>query len=173
MGNNLIRDVGTASGFDPSSDVLDVDARLGPLTDNGGPTFTHALQPGSPAIDAGNNLDTPAFDQRGVVRIIDGNGDGTALTDIGSFELEVGRIAGMKWHDLNGDGVRDEGEPTLQGWRIELDLNADGTVDDFRVTDEEVAYIFESVPVGIHTVSEQLQARVGSDVSGVSGHVHL
>src|SRR6266851_3820593 len=32
-----------------------IDPLLGPLQDNGGPTFTHALLIGSPAIDAGNN----------------------------------------------------------------------------------------------------------------------
>ena len=39
--------------------------RLGPLQDNGGPTFTHALLCGSPALDAGDNTDAPATDQRG------------------------------------------------------------------------------------------------------------
>ena len=40
---------------------------LGPLQDNGGPTFTHALLPGSPAINAGDPDFTPPpfFDQRG------------------------------------------------------------------------------------------------------------
>ncbi|MCK9356811.1 MAG: hypothetical protein M0R22_06665, partial [Dehalococcoidia bacterium] len=33
-------------------DIVGVDARLGPLADNGGPTMTHALLPDSPALDA-------------------------------------------------------------------------------------------------------------------------
>jgi CSLREA domain-containing protein len=41
---------------------------LGPLADNGGPTDTHALLAGSPALDAGNNSTCPAADQRGVIR---------------------------------------------------------------------------------------------------------
>jgi hypothetical protein len=44
------------------------DARLGPLADNGGPTLTHALLPGSPAIDAADAALCPATDQRGVAR---------------------------------------------------------------------------------------------------------
>jgi hypothetical protein len=71
---------------------------LGPLTlSNGGPTPTHALLPGSPAIDKGLNalaVDPSSgtalvFDQRGVnfPRIRDGNGDGTAIVDIGAFEF--------------------------------------------------------------------------------------
>ena len=44
-----------------------VDPKLGPLADNGGPTFTHLPLPGSPAIDAGAAT-CPAFDQRGAAR---------------------------------------------------------------------------------------------------------
>ena len=72
--------------------VDDIDPVLGPLQDNGGPTFTHALLSGSPAIDAGNDdvlgLDPPIdTDQRGVARPQDGDGDGDATVDIGAFEL--------------------------------------------------------------------------------------
>jgi len=52
---------------------------LGPLQDNGGPTLTHALQSGSPAIDAGDNANCPETDQRGVPR-----SDGAC--DIGAYE---------------------------------------------------------------------------------------
>jgi hypothetical protein len=45
-----------------------IDPRLGELSDNGGPTFTHALLAGSPAIDAGNDATCASTDQRGVVR---------------------------------------------------------------------------------------------------------
>jgi len=57
------------------------------LKDNGGPTLTHALLPGSPAIDAGHNTGAPDTDQRGVPRPQDGDGDGVAVVDIGAFEL--------------------------------------------------------------------------------------
>lgn len=74
--------------------VLNQNAVLGPLQDNGGPTFTHALLPTSPAIDAGS----PAVpgsgasacelkDQRGVTRPQDGDGDGLARCDIGAVEM--------------------------------------------------------------------------------------
>ena len=49
----------TGSGVTPSTgpgNLLDVDPLLGPLADNGGPTLTHSLLPGSPAIDAGAAL---------------------------------------------------------------------------------------------------------------------
>lgn len=54
--------------------------KLGPLVDNGGPTKTHALRADSGAIDAGDNSDCPATDQRRFERF-----DGAC--DIGSFEF--------------------------------------------------------------------------------------
>ena len=56
------------------------DPRLGTLADNGGPTRTHALLAGSPAINAASATDSPGTDQRGVARP-QGAGD-----DIGSYE---------------------------------------------------------------------------------------
>jgi hypothetical protein len=67
-------------------DQINTDPVLGPLEDNGGPTFTHALLPGSPAINAGNPGFTPPpfFDQRGpgFDRVANGR------IDIGSFEVQ-------------------------------------------------------------------------------------
>ena len=86
-GHNLDSD--DTCGLDPANGSLpNTDPLLGPLQDNGGSTWTHALQLGSPAIDAGDNAYCPTTDQRGVIRPIDGNGDGIVVCDIGSFELE-------------------------------------------------------------------------------------
>ena len=71
-----------------TGDQINTDPMLGPLQDNGGPTFTHALLPGSPAIDAGDPsfAPPPFFDQRGpgFDRVSGGR------IDIGSFEVQVG-----------------------------------------------------------------------------------
>ncbi len=88
LGHNLTND--DTCGLSPASgDLPNTDPLLGPLADNGGPTQTHALLAGSPAIDAipladctdpdGNPVTT---DQRGVSRP---QGVGC---DIGAFELE-------------------------------------------------------------------------------------
>lgn len=86
-GHNIDSD--GSCGLDPENGSLpNTDPLLGPLQDNGGPTWTHALLPGSPAIDAGDNEQCPETDQRGVPRPQDGDGDGEAVCDIGSFEVE-------------------------------------------------------------------------------------
>ena len=51
-GYNLSSD--NSCNFSSSGDRNNTDPKLGPLQNNGGPTFTMALLPGSPAIDAGN-----------------------------------------------------------------------------------------------------------------------
>jgi len=60
--------------------LIGVDPMVGPLANNGGPTLTMALLPGSPAIDAADPAAAPATDQRGVPRPV-----GPA-PDIGAFE---------------------------------------------------------------------------------------
>jgi hypothetical protein len=65
-----------------SPNTSPIDARFGPLTDNGGVTRTHALLAGSPALDAASTPDCPATDQRGVRR------PQGAACDIGSYERE-------------------------------------------------------------------------------------
>lgn len=88
LAHNLIGAAGDFTGaFDRADDQTGVgNAMLGPLTSNGGPTRTHALLAGSPAIDAGTCADrvgdTVATDQRGV-----GRPQGSAC-DTGAFELE-------------------------------------------------------------------------------------
>jgi hypothetical protein len=47
------------------ADTLSANPLLGPLADNGGPTRTHALRSGSPAIDRGSNARNRQYDQRG------------------------------------------------------------------------------------------------------------
>jgi hypothetical protein len=90
LGYNLSSDVG-GGYLTGTADQINIDPRLGPLQSNGGPTFTHALLPGSPAIDQGKNFSGSATDQRGQVRIYDNpaipNSNGGDGTDIGAFEF--------------------------------------------------------------------------------------
>jgi len=75
----------TSNGNDPTTlaNILNTT-----LANNGGPTRTHALVAGSPAIDmvTDGTCPPPLRDQRGVRRPQDGNHDGAAKCDTGSFE---------------------------------------------------------------------------------------
>ena len=99
LGENIFNNGGTVTshGYNLSSDdgggyltgpgdQINTDPLLGPLQSNGGSTFTHALLPGSPAIDAGDpNFNPPPFnDQRGCSfdRVFNGR------IDIGSSETQ-------------------------------------------------------------------------------------
>jgi len=88
-GNNISSDA--TCSFVAMTDQVSTDPLLGPLANNGGPTFTHALLPGSPAIDAGDattcaNAAVNGMDQRGVTR------PQGAGCDIGAFEFEFGPL---------------------------------------------------------------------------------
>jgi hypothetical protein len=87
LGHNLIGNGSGGAGFSASdlvgTSLNPLDPRLGPLQDNGGPTPTMALLPGSPAIDAGGLTDSE-WDQRGpgYPRLVNGT------TDIGAYEVQ-------------------------------------------------------------------------------------
>ncbi|MHC4875350.1 MAG: choice-of-anchor Q domain-containing protein [Planctomycetota bacterium] len=81
-GNNLVLSAADAAGvFVQATDLVGQNPLVAPLADNGGPTLTHAILLGSPAIDAGQAV-SDATDQRGIPRVL-GNGN----TDIGAYEF--------------------------------------------------------------------------------------
>jgi len=78
--------------FGGPGDLNNIDAKLGRLQDNGGPTETMALLPGSPAIDSGNPSGCPdanghllKTDQRGAPRP---DKEDTGGCDMGAYERE-------------------------------------------------------------------------------------
>ena len=91
---NLIKStVGIFGSLPGTHNITGVDPVLGPLQNNGGPTETHALLAGSPAIDKGKNFTALTTDQRGAgySRSFDDsaipNAAGGDATDIGAYEL--------------------------------------------------------------------------------------
>jgi hypothetical protein len=75
------------------SPALNGNPVLGPLQDNGGPTWTLGLSSPSPAVDGGDEATCAAapvnnLDQRGVTRPFDGDGDEAARCDIGAYEYD-------------------------------------------------------------------------------------
>ncbi|MBA4106855.1 MAG: hypothetical protein C0485_13975 [Pirellula sp.] len=126
------------------------DAMLGPLADNGGPTLTHALLPGSPAIDAGDPAavagagGVPHFDQRGFAftRVAGGRIDvgaverNAASADFDS-DLDVDGADFLTWQrglgasgvaatrsNGNADGDNDVDGADLAVWKAQFDSSA-------------------------------------------------
>ena len=127
-GNNLMGSLGncTVNG----GGVTVADPKLGPLQNNGGPTQTHALVAGSPAIDAGNpsgcrdNAGTLLpTDQRGFLRPADGNNDGTARCDIGAYEANavIGKNAAFVFQQYIDFFDREPGAGEVSPWVSALD----------------------------------------------------
>jgi hypothetical protein len=81
LGYTLLQDTaGCTIGGSATGNIVGQSPRLGTLWQNGGPTLTHALLAGSPALNAANPANCPPTDQRGVARP-----QGTAC-DIGAYE---------------------------------------------------------------------------------------
>jgi Ca2+-binding RTX toxin-like protein len=92
QGHNLVQDTTGCTGVTGSGDKTGVDPMLASLADNGGPTQTHALLAGSPALDAGGGC-LPT-DQRGAPR--------TGTCDIGAYELVL--CQGVPVNRIGTDG---------------------------------------------------------------------
>jgi hypothetical protein len=100
--HSVIGNLVTLLNADNATNLRTDDPRLAPLADNGAPTKTHALLPGSPALDAGDPavvLSANSFDQRGAgfARVV-----GPRI-DIGAFESQG--VPRFPLGDYNRDGV--------------------------------------------------------------------
>jgi hypothetical protein len=147
---------------------------LGPLQNNGGPTQTTALLAGSPAIDAGDNTNAPAYDQRGpgFARIVNGT------IDIGAFEVQ--NISATQAGSLTVRGFPSSIQAGASGSFTVTAENADGTTNTSyagtvrfsssdakamlvdpatgnAVTLQGFTYTFTAADAGVHTFSATLK----------------
>jgi hypothetical protein len=76
--------------------------------------------------------------------------------NFGNFEKV--NISGQVFNDLDGNGVKDGGEPGLAGVVVTLDRNADGTVDATRRTNASGNYTFANLGPGTYRVREKTPA---------------
>ncbi|WP_145383441.1 choice-of-anchor Q domain-containing protein [Botrimarina mediterranea] len=165
---SLIGDT-TGSGIDAATGVgnlLNVDPLLGPLQDNGGPTWTHALLAGSPAIDAGDPTRTAVpwsilgfsstgeDDQRGdgFPRVLDG-GSGGLRIDIGAFEAASPISPAFLIDSTPKDGSAysssyaetiDRALAEVGDWRTRLAINID--IEGYRLCKVQVVLDKRAVP---------------------------
>ena len=94
--------------------AIPINPLLGPLQNNGGPTFTRALLAGSPAIDRGATA--LATDQRGISRPQPLGGQ----PDIGAFEVKTTTAAGV---EVSGRVLTSEGRGLLNARVTMTDQN--------------------------------------------------
>jgi len=161
----------TDRGYNLSSDASlslastnsrnNIDPKLGPLADNGGPTLTFALLTNSPAIDAGDPgfcLDT---DQRGVAR-----GFGAAC-DIGAYELEGS--------DLSGRIVRFQGTNSIPVPNVVVLVLGNDGITHSNVTQSDGRYHFTRLPTGDYDITPTATNYVfhPNDAEGTSLSVTL
>lgn len=131
-------------GSFPGTGNMADNPNLGSLADNGGPAKTHALPPGSSAVDAGTSAGAPATDQRGVTRP---HGAGI---DMGAYELDPSTVP----------PTPPTPELGLQPVRVEVPLGA--TIGQKRAAVKQ-ALLELNVPSAL---AEEIAALVNVDMQG-------
>jgi uncharacterized surface anchored protein len=106
---------------------------------------------------------------------------GANITGIKFGNQGLGQIHGLKFEDLNANGVRDANEPGLAGFTIELLSPATGQVEFTTTTDATGAFSFTSIPAGTYRIREvrkngfalttpnpaDVTLTAGADVTGI------
>lgn len=144
-----------------TNNLIDQDAMLNDLADNGGPTKTHKPKAASPAVDAGDpNFDitnTP-YDQRGAgfTRILGGR------MDIGAYETERNQSGSVVVVNTLADG--DDGAAGLSNCTLREAVNyaPAGSTITFSVTG------VITLTQGEIVIAKNLTIAVPSDSSGVT-----
>ena len=149
-----------------------IDPLLGDLADNDGPTFTHALLPGSPAINRGD-LDAEAG--VGGVPLFDQRGDGfdrvfSSRIDIGAFEVQ-------EYSDLNllVDTLEDESDGDFSRFDLSLreaiELANDNPVPDTISFDPILTATLGPLPPTILLTMGELAITDDLTINGLGEHL--
>ena len=107
----------------------------------------------------------------GTYTITLGSGQDIDTLKFGNKQLPtLGSICGIKFNDLDGDGVQDPGELGLPNWIINLSYNqATGPVRLMDTTDANGNYCFNNLTAGTYTVSETNQSGWGQTFPAAPG----
>ena len=149
--NSLIGDT-TGSGITTTTgtgNILNENALLAALADNGGPTQTHRLLPGSLAIDAGSNAlavdqdgNALASDQRGEDRIAFGT------VDIGAYELQSTTIGPRVISTVRDEGGVLARPDLLNTFSVSFDQDVNVSAGDLFVDNETFGFAVDTSSVG-------------------------
>jgi uncharacterized repeat protein (TIGR01451 family) len=121
-------------------------------------SFNHLLPDTYSIVEVLTNGWTQIYNPNGVTL---GAGDNSTDNDFGNFQNAS--ISGSKFNDLNGNGQWDKGEPTLNGWTINLTgTTAKGAaVSDSATTSGQGTYSFHDLAPGNYTVCEDINSQTG------------
>ena len=125
------------------TDQVGVDPLLGPLTDNGGPTLTRLPQPGSPALNKGDNVGCPATDQRGMQRPQGGICDVGAVEVAFPYSVYLPLIRNYRPPSGIYGTVTDNGLPAAG---VQLTLLRSGYALSTTITEADGSFAFTSAP---------------------------
>jgi uncharacterized repeat protein (TIGR01451 family) len=136
----------------------------GPTTTSGGAEIQYGLMIAAPGDvpDQGHGMTDGANAWTGgsLQTTVDIGGTGATSIQLAPSAIIVGEISGMKFSDMDGNGVRDadgvdnqlntaDDEVGLAGWKIFLDLDNDGQWDNgeaFAMTDSDGKYVLSVTP---------------------------
>jgi hypothetical protein len=156
--------LGSGSTIGGTHNIIGSDPLLGPLADNGGPTWTHALLEGSPAINAGDPsiASPPDFDQRGdgYDRISDGR------IDIGAFEVQA---AAPSSADFDGD-VDVDGRDFLM-WQRGYGITVPNAVKSDGDADNDTDVDGDDLEVWQDQYGEEELSAISSQLSAISSQL--
>ncbi len=101
----------------------------GGTTSNGFAEIYYGLSIAKPGEVGASSNGASAWTGGSLQTTVDIGGSGATSLQLSPDAIIHGEISGMKFNDLNGDGVREANEPGLAGWTIFLDTNHNGQLD--------------------------------------------
>jgi len=97
---------------------------------------------------------------------------GTYSMHMSDNAVPTGEIRGSKWNDINQDGIRDAGEPGLEGWVIFIDSNNNRQrepQEQFTITDANGDYVLSGLRPGPYTIAEKIKPGWSQTFPGEDG----